>query len=62
MSTMSELSLEFPQLMDEVKCLNEAWGWSGLKDAIAFINLHSTHYDHLASEMNEFMDQFGDVV
>jgi|DEB0MinimDraft_3_1074331.scaffolds.fasta_scaffold306226_2 hypothetical protein len=44
----------FPQLADEVRALNTAYGWTGTIDALNFIEEHSTHYEFLAEEFNEF--------
>jgi len=52
---MSDLEIEFPQLIEEIKYLNKAYGWSGLRDALRFIEEHSTHYDYLAQEFKEFV-------
>ena len=51
---MSDLEIEFPQLVEEIKYLNKAYGWNGLRDALNFIEEHSTHYEFLAEELNEF--------
>lgn len=52
---MSDLEIEFPQLIEEIKYLNKAYGWNGLRDALRFIEEHSTHYDYLAQEFKEFV-------
>jgi len=51
---MSDLEIEFPQLIEEIKYLNKAYGWSGFRDALTFIEEHSTYYEFLAEELTEF--------
>jgi len=51
---LAELPMEFPRLINEVNYLNKAYGWSGFRDALTFIEEHSTHYEFLAEEFNEF--------
>ena len=51
---MSDLEIQFPRLIEEIKYLNNAYGWNGLRDALTFIENHGTHYEFLAEELNEF--------
>jgi hypothetical protein len=56
MVTLHELVLrDYPMLMEEVLHLNKGFGWTGFKDALRFIEEHSTHYDYLAQEFKEFV-------
>lgn len=47
----------FDHLMDEVKAINSAWGWSGVFDAIVYIKEHESDYEgtKVLRELRQFM-------
>lgn len=47
----------FDHLMDEVDAINSAWGWSGVFDAIVYINNHIDDYEgtRVLHELRQFM-------
>ena len=50
---------QFERLMAEVECINHAWGWVGVLDAIMYIQAHESDYEGTAvhREFREFMAQ-----
>lgn len=35
---------KFPALMNEIECINAAWGYVGLLDALEYIKAHAEEY------------------
>lgn len=48
---------DFEHLMDEVNCINRAYGYSGVFDAIVYINDHQDEYEgtQVLRELRRFM-------
>ena len=40
---------QFDNLMAEVECINRAWGWVGVLDAIMYIQAHESDYEGTAA-------------
>lgn len=48
---------DFEHLMDEVNCINSAYGYIGVFDAIVYINEHQDEYEgtQVLRELRHFM-------
>lgn len=49
----------YKHLMDEVKCINQAWNWVGVLDAICYIKDHELDYEgtKVYAELQQFMQE-----
>ena len=47
----------YEHLMDEVKTINQAWGYVGVLDALVYIKTHESDYEgtNVYSELQSFM-------
>lgn len=49
----------YGNLMSEVECINKAYGWSGVLDAIVYIKTHEIEYEgtRVYTELQQFMQE-----
>lgn len=49
--------MKFESLMNEVECVNSAWGYTGVFDALVYMLANSTEYEgtQVYRELQEFM-------